>query len=488
MAGEETKMQADVVIIGGGGAGLPAALTAHERGCSVLVLEKRRAVGGNAMMAEGFFAAESPAQRRLLIDANRDHLYKVALDYAHYKIDTRVLRAFINKSGDTVRWIEEKGMKFNRIAPFYPNQVPLVWHIVEGHGATLIKIFERECKERGIPILRKTRAKRILTDGEGKIVGVRAQGEKGHIDIGAGSVIIATGGFASNRKLLKKYCPQYMDILERSGVPGMDGDGLMMAMELGASTEGLGNIMLVGPAPFPKNWTVEGVAGEPCCIWVNGKGERFIHETITFNVFEAANAILRQKGGICYSILDSGIKNDIAERGLVRGCGEMFVPRGQRLDDLDEELRKQTRKGGAMASESLEEISEWIGASRGALRKTVEEYNSFCERRYDETFLKDPQYLRPLRTPPYYAIRSSGALLGTTGGIKINHRMEVLDEDHDPIPGLYAAGSDAGGWESDTYCAVLSGSAFGFALNSGRIAAESAAAYVRSKGTERKRV
>jgi fumarate reductase flavoprotein subunit len=478
---EASKIKADIVIIGAGGAGLPAALTAHERGMNALVLEKIGVVGGNALLAEGFFAAESPAQKRLLIDAKKDDLFKTALDYAHYKVDPRILRVFINRSGDTVRWIEEKGIRFNHIAPFYPNQVPLVWHIVEGHGAALIKIFEKECKGKGIPILRKTQTKKILVDDKGRVKGVRAEGEEGEIEIEAKSVIIATGGYASNKELLKRYCPEHMEMVEESGVPGMDGDGLIMAMELGADTVGLGNLHMVGPAPFPHSWTIEAVAGEPYCIWVNKKGERFIDETITFNVFEAINAILRQKGRICFAIIDNNMKEDIAEHGFIRGCGELFVPRGKKMEGLDKELSKHIEKGGAFKSESLEEISEWIGAPRDALRKTVDEYNEFCDQRYDEIFVKDPQYLKALRTPPFYAIKFSGALLGTMGGIKINYKMEVLNKEDDPIPGLYAVGADTGGWESDTYCAVLSGSAFGFAMNSGRIAAENASDFILGK-------
>jgi len=481
MGKKDNKMKADIVIIGGGGAGLPAALTAYEKGSHALVLEKRGIVGGNALMAEGFFAAESPAQKRLLIDAKKDILFKMALDYAHYKVDPRILRVFINRSGDTVRWIEEKGIRFDHIAPFYPNQVPLVWHIVEGHGATLMKTFEEECREKAIPILRKTRARKILVDDKGRVMGVKAEGEEGEVDIETKSVIIATGGYASNRDLLEKYCPQHSKMLKDEGLPGMDGDGLMMAMELGADTAGLGNLQMVGPAPFPKNWTIEGVAGEPYCIWVNKKGERFIDETITFNVFEAINAILRQKGWICFAILDNKIKDDIVEHGLVRGCGEIFVPRGKKMDGLDKEFSKQIDKGSAFRSESLEEISEWMGAPKDALRKTVDEYNEFCDRHYDEIFVKDPQYLQPLRTPPFYAIKFSGAILGTMGGIKIDYKMEVLDQEGDPIPGLYAVGADTGGWESDTYCALLAGSAFGFAMNSGRIAAENASDYVQGK-------
>jgi fumarate reductase flavoprotein subunit len=471
------EIKADIVIIGCGGAGLPAALTAHEKGKKVLVLEKRGIVGGNALLAEGFFAAESPAQKRLLIDAKKDSLLKTALEYAHYKVDSRILRAFINRSGDTVRWIEEKGLTINHIAPFYPNQVPLVWHIIEGHGATLVKLFEKECRGKGIEIIRNARAKKIIIDKEGRATGVRAEGENGEIVIHANSVIISTGGFSGNRDLLDRYCPGLTDVLDTEGVPGMDGDGLVMALETGAATEGLGNLMMVGPTPFPKNWTMEGIAGEPYSIWVNSRGERFVDEAVTFNVFEAINAIVRQRHGVCYAVIDDRIKNKIMENGLVRGCGEFFVPRGMKIEGLDRDFARQVGKGGAFISESLDEVSKWIGAPSDSLKKTVNEYNLSCDRRYDEIFVKDPQYLEPLKTPPFYAIKFRGALLGTTGGIKINHRMEVLDKEYNPIPGLYAAGADTGGWESDTYCAVLAGSAFGFAMNSGRIAAESAADY-----------
>ena len=109
------------------------------------------------------------------------------------------------------------------------------------------------------------------------------------------------------------------------------------------------------------------------------------------------------------------------------------------------------------------------------LINTISEYNLCCDRGRDDVLFKDPRFLVPLRKPPYYAIKCHQGFLGTIGGIKINHHMEVLNRQDDPIPGLYAVGAGAGGWESDTYCLELSGSAFGFALNSGRIAGENAA-------------
>jgi fumarate reductase flavoprotein subunit len=125
-------------------------------------------------------------------------------------------------------------------------------------------------------------------------------------------------------------------------------------------------------------------------------------------------------------------------------------------------------------SDSWEEIAGWMGADPKILEKTIDEYNDGCDRGYDPVFSKDRRYLAPLRTPPYYAIKSNSDYLDTIGGIKINERMEVLDRQGEPIPGLYAAGVVAGGWQGETYCVVLSGAASGFAVNSGRIAAENA--------------
>jgi len=119
--------------------------------------------------------------------------------------------------------------------------------------------------------------------------------------------------------------------------------------------------------------------------------------------------------------------------------------------------------------------------ARKVLKATIHEYNAASDQGYDPIFAKDRRYLLPLRTPPYYAIRTRSGFHGTIGGIKINEHMELIDNQDKPIPGLYAAGIDTGGWESETYCVVLAGSTFGFAINSGRIAGENAVHYVSGK-------
>jgi fumarate reductase flavoprotein subunit len=126
-------------------------------------------------------------------------------------------------------------------------------------------------------------------------------------------------------------------------------------------------------------------------------------------------------------------------------------------------------------------MADYIGADPGVLKATIEEYNYFCDHGHDEVFAKEQRYLLPLRKAPYYALKCFPSFHDTMGGIKVSEHMEVRDTWDNIIPGLYAAGVLPDGWETDDYCWVLCGSAFGFAINSGRIAGENAARYVKGK-------
>ena len=177
MPGKEPKeaknITTDLVIIGAGGAGLAAAVEAADNGARVVLLEKRRTTGGNSMFAEGLFAAESPTQKRLKIEAPRDNLFKIAMDFAHFTINPRLIRAFVDKSGDTIRWLEGKGVKFD-VPMLYPNQVPAVWHVPPKGGSFILRILLKQCKELGVDLLQETTAKKILVNKSGKVTGVIA--------------------------------------------------------------------------------------------------------------------------------------------------------------------------------------------------------------------------------------------------------------------------------------------------------------------------
>jgi fumarate reductase flavoprotein subunit len=479
----DKRIKTDIVVIGAGGAGMAAAVAATDEGAKVVLLEKRSAPGGNSARAQAFFAAESPAQKRLGIDAPRDVLFRMAMDYAHWKINPRIIRVFMDTSGDTVRWLEELGLGLiDRIPPLYPNQKIRTFHFPKNGGAEVVRVLRKACEDRGILLLRRTSASKILTNAQGEITGVMALSkEYKNLEIIARSLIIATGGYGGNKELLKKYFPEYTKDTRSTGIPHK-GDGLLMATEIGAAIEGA-TLQWEGPI-FEGARHGPGVNKEPDMIWVNKKGERFADESVAANHFESVNALLQQPGKVSYTLFDEKIKQDVIERierGYIRYRG--LVPRARKADppDFSDDLRTEAKKGTVLISDTWDEIAKWIGASRKVLKTTIEGYNNCCDKGHDKIFAKERRYLIPLRTPPYYAMRCYAIFLTAIGGIKINHHMEVLNKEDNPIPGLYAAGNDTGGWEPDTYNAVLSGHAFAFALNSGRISGENAAKYVSGK-------
>ena len=236
--------RAEVVIIGGGGAGLAAAVTAAEKGARVIVLEKRNCTGGNTAMASGLFAAESPVQKRAMVDASRDELFKAMMDWAHWRIDPRIIRAYIDRSGDTIRWLEEQGCIFELMA-FFPNQTPMVIHKPHRRAA-VTDALRKSCDTLGVKIFVRTEAKKIITDVKGGVAGIMAANRDRDFFIATNRVVISTGGYGGNKELIKKYCSNYHDTMYCLGLPNM-GDGLRMGIEAGAATEGLGMLQIEGP-------------------------------------------------------------------------------------------------------------------------------------------------------------------------------------------------------------------------------------------------
>jgi fumarate reductase flavoprotein subunit len=477
-------LEADIVVIGGGGAGMAAAAAAAEKGTRVIVLEKR-GLGGSSAMAFGVFAVDSPARQ--------DECFNIAMDWAHWRLNPRLVRALIDKSGDSVRWLKEKGLEFEPGPPGSERQnVP---RQIKGRGAALIKVLAQHCRNLGVQLLIRTPAKKILTDEKGKITGVLAGTRGKEFTIKTKSVVIATGGFAGNKKLLRKYCPDYHEDMERIGVPNT-GDGLLMATQIGAATEGLGPMLLGMPKTLHLPYDAAGrrdtppelakvgiisIASEPRALLVNKRGQRFFDESLGMG----ANAIVRQPGNVCYSLFDSGIVRAIAKEGPARVA--FNIPKegekaGDKLPGLERGLRQlQATRDFVSISDSWDGIANYIGCDPGTLKATIDEYNAACDQGRDPLFVKDPAYLMPLRTPPYYVIKWHVSVLNTIGGIKINEDTEVLDKQDNPIPGLYAAGVDSGGWESSTYCWRLPGHAFGFSVYSGRIAGENTADFIAGK-------
>jgi fumarate reductase flavoprotein subunit len=467
-----------VVVVGGGGAGLAAALTVAEEGGRVTVIEKRRVLGGNTALAAVMFGAETPFQKRLNLDISRDFAFKVAMGYAHWRIDPKLVRAFVDETGQMTEWLEDRGVEFEDIPNYFPRQEPRVFQFVKGRGAALIKTLAKRCRSLGVQFLLGADARKITTNRRREVTGVLVAAKDGEFVVPAASVVIATGGYAGNKEMMRKFCPAYSDDIILFGLPISVGDGLHLATRAGAATDGLGLLQTIGPR-FAGSAYVAAIVVEPNTVWVNRKGERFVDESLSFRWPEAANALARQPDKICFNLFDESIKRVFMEEGLKRGF--MAYPTGTKMTRLEEELKSQLDGGEIRIASSLNGIADWMGVEPRHLTATIDEYNIFCDHGRDSIYAKDPEYLVPLRNPPYYAIKCHQSFHGTVGGIKINHLMEVVNKAGDPIPGLFAAGSDTGGWEGDTYCLELSGSTLAFAISSGRIAGRSAFTYTAGK-------
>jgi fumarate reductase flavoprotein subunit len=474
------NLQYDVVVIGAGGAGLAAAVTAAEKRAKVLVLEKRGLPGGATLFAEGPFAAESPTQKRLNIQCSKDELFNIHMYYNHWTLNAKQVRTVIDKSGDTIRWLEEKGIEFY-MPLMYPNQSPREWHNPKKGCPDIINAFIKDCHELGAEVIFKTGAKKILIDETGKVSGVIAASGRKEIKIDAQSVIIASGGYGGNKRLIRKYCPSFkIENLKFNMLKGMhSGDGIRMAFKIGANNEGLEKLILHGPASEARS--VFAAAIEANSVWVNSRGERFMQESARFSPFESVNGVLRQPGQLCFSIFDQANVQNIETNGYERPF-ESSIHSRRMLTGLKENLKREASEGHLLMSDYWTEIANWIGANPAVLQATIDEYNACCDKGHDDQFAKDQKNLKPLKTPPFYAVKCFPGILSSLGGIKTNHRMEVLDKADNPIKGLYAAGNDAcGGFTGGTYNVHLAGTGCGFAFNSGRIAGESAAGYLTKR-------
>jgi fumarate reductase flavoprotein subunit len=483
MSSNVEVIQTDFVVVGGAGTGLTAAVAAAEQGVKVTIVEKRDSLGGNSTVSGAFFACDSPALARAEIDAPADHFFKALMDWSHWKVNPRLVRAYINKSGKTIAWLEDKGLKFNASVgqSIVREHTPRITHRPANGGSPggeICKLLIQQCEDLGVKVLLNTTAKKILRGDDGIVTGVLASSADKDYRINARATLICTGGYPNNKEMIKKYNPAFKDGSIYVGIPEVVGEGVEMTMEIGCATESLGAVHYMG-LHFPGNSAViSRINWFPQPVWVNKKGERFCDETVVFDMGTRGNVLERQPDQMAYVIFDDKLKEKFINDRIDK-TATTETAAAARWVDLPKDLEAEQAKGNVKISGSWSEIAQWMGIAPEVLQATIDEYNKACECGYDEVFLKERAYLYALVNPPYYAVKNGSDYPCTMGGIKINHVMQVLDkENEDPIPGLYCAGTDAGGWESETYCFYLNGSILAWRVISGQMAGESAAKYV----------
>jgi fumarate reductase flavoprotein subunit len=484
MAATGTKLTADVVIVGGGGAGLTAAVAALEAGATdIIVLEKAETPGGNTAQSAGMFAVGSPAQERKGIEVSVDEVFREKMVYANWRVDPRLVRACIEKSGEMIGWLEARGMTFDSVIEFLrEGEAPKVFHLFSPGppgfiGKKITDTLAEECRRKGVRILCDTAARRILTDDAGGVVGILAGPRDESVEIVTKNVILATGGFGASRELLNRFFPGHAEVFTLN-YPEMTGDGLVMAEEAGAMIDDNMMLLLTGPHHYPWSHCLSLLVRRPDILLVNKNGERYCDETTFLDYHtEAGNILGRQPDKICYGLLDTGIKDGmIAKKEVISGMEREAGGAGAWLGDLDGELEKNIAAGTVKKADTLAGLANQIGADPKVLAESVARYNSFCDAGKDADFLKEEKFLLPLTTPPFYAVLGRQGFDTTLGGIRINHRMEVIGRQERPIRGLYATGDCASGWEFANYNLRHPGCAMTFALCSGYFAGQNAAA------------
>lgn len=473
--GEPSKtITTDFVICGAGGCGTCAGIEARNLGLDVICLEKQNIAGGTFGFSEVTFAVGSHYQKDLGINITVDEVVKECLEFNHYIPSPDLYRTFVAQTADTIDWVESMGCSFSNVmlekGHFYAGD-----H-VKGAGHEFIATLVKAAEDKGVEFMYETSAKELVYE-EGRVTGVLAVDSSGTvIKVEAKAVLLSTGGWANNADMLRELGGVDPDHVTASGYIGRDGDGIIMGRSIGANfARNPENIMFYGPLLRGASWGSQLWVGtmQPT-LWVNDKGKRFTNEQIE-NLCYLGQALRDQKRVL--TIATQADLDYFAEVGPWKNGGG-FVPAGEPMTDFKDQLQKAINDGNEsiIVADTIEELAEKAAIDADTFAGTVERYNELAAAGADSDYGKDAKCLTPLKEGPFYAFESNDAFYTTVGGLRVNERMEVIDEEGEAIKGLYAGGCDAGGLYGDTYGIFEAmGSQSSWAMNSGRLAAKQVA-------------
>ena len=500
--GETVSYDADVVVIGAGGAGMTAAMTAADAGQKVVILESQAMVGGNSARATGGmnaaktvyqdeneFDQAAGVEKTLATAAEKyaDNETITALaktvseQWAAYQanptgyfdsvelmeLDTMVGGKGINNpelvktlcegTADAIDWLDENGITLHNVSSFGGASVKRIHRPVneEGKvvsvGAYMIPLLQENCEKRGIDIVLNTTVDTILTDANGTAVGVSGTDKDGNtVVVNAKSVILATGGFGANLDMVTQYKPELAGFMTTNAA-GAQGQGIEMATAIGAGTVDMDQIQIHPTVEANTAALItEGLRGDGA-ILVNANGERFIDEVGTRDVVSAAE--IAQPGSYSWLIVD------------------------QAMVDASSVIQGYIKKGYTKTGATYEELAKELDVDPATFANTMETWNGYVEAKNDPDFGRT-SFANPLNNGPYYAIKVTAGVHHTMGGVTINSATEVLKEDGTVIPGLFAAGEVTGGVHGANR---LGGTAVADFVVFGRIAGESAANYASAQ-------
>ena len=497
-----TKGSADLIIVGAGGAGLSAAVTAKDLGVkNVLVLEKMPVIGGNTLRCASAFNAADPDRQKALpmTETLKEAVVKaisekpVSEEHAKLMADVKakyeaylksgsktlfdcpewhalqtynggdkvgqipLIRQYSNNVLDTLHWMQSKGSPvMDRVSQGAGALWQRTHQLDAPAGLGLIDPLYQSAVKQGVNFKLGMRVQDLILNDKGRVIGVTATDKVGnkYEFTSKDGVILATGGYSQNKEMRRKSAPHLTPEMVSTNQPGATGDGIVIATRHGADTTGM-NYVQVYPLATPGTGALQGrarkMSGLDDVIDVNKNGERFVKEDARRDEFVAA--IKKQPGGVVYDINDSSIVKP--------------------LNSFNEDVETLVSIGRIYKADSLADLAKQLGMPADKLEATVAEFNKMVEAKNDPKFGRK-LFDRPIIKPPFYATPRAPSIHHTMGGLQISTNAQVLDKNGKPIPGLYAAGEVTGGIHGSNR---LGGNATADVLTFGRIAAKSAVAH-----------
>ena len=449
----------DVVVIGAGGAGFSAAITAKNAGANVVLLEKMPAVGGNSLISGAEMnVAKNWVQPKLGINDDSPELHaQDTFKGGDGKGDMKVINVMTHEALDAAKWCRDYlGVRFEDDNLFFFGGHSRKRALIPvGHtGTEFIAKFQAKADELGIPVITNMKAEELIKNKDGRVVGVKATMDGSEYTFNAkGGVVLATGGFGANPEMVKKYNPKIDERFKTTDAPGSTGEALYMAERAGAELVNMGYIQTY-PICDPLSGAIELIADARFdgAIMLNQEGKRFVEELQRRDVL--SEAILNQTGRYCWVLWNDKI-------GSISNTVKAHA----------NEYEAFTKQGIMTTCDDLKCIADFTKIPFDQLRKTVKRVSDMAGKGNDKDF-NHRSGLVDMQQGKYYVIKAVPSTHHTMGGVRINEKAEALTAEGKVIPGLWAAGEVTGVTHGTNR---LGGNAYTDIIVFGRIAGEAAA-------------
>jgi fumarate reductase flavoprotein subunit len=471
--------EVDVVVVGSGAAGLSAAVAASDGGARVVVAESEPVVGGASRLSAGMMmAADTAIQRAAGLQDDPASLYQEYMLANQFEARPGIVHRISYEGADALQWLIDLGVRFMpEVMQGGGERVPRS-HVPDAGdvpgGQHIVDVLHRNARERGIEIALGNRVDRILRDGDA-VTGISVGGE----DLEAGAVVIATGGFGANRKLIDEHLPTFAgyggDWIFYIGPDSCRGDAFQFADQVGAQIVGHD---ICHPLPSPRPESRDFDAYLPSWLLIVGPdGRRVMDETFPYGY---TFGLMYKAGGRVFGLFDARTRADNNSPQLPTfkpefPAGSPMPPHVWAPDAIDRLLAA----GSIVEAQTLAELADALGLPSEQALGAVERYNGWAELGEDQDFGKQARFLRPLAEPPFYGVEIRPSTLGIMAcGLEIDESAQVLDSSSRPIGGLFAAGECTGGVIGPRY--IGSGNGIAQCVVFGRTAGRAAAAHART--------